>query len=144
MIQGSLRKTRQCCACVFWIQQINIITEEMQRFMTFFPFYDFYSLSTRWHCTRAGFWKITFHLADHWSIHPSTPHLSSQPKTHNLLQEMKQVKQKKKPKPPSNKPQNNTTTSPIYEITGLRNLSIMQLPLQMKRLCHRTQKGNEM
>lgn len=38
MIQSSLSKTRQCCACVFWIQQINIITEEMQGLMTFSPF----------------------------------------------------------------------------------------------------------
>lgn len=38
MIQSSLSKTRQCCACALWIQQINIITEEMQGLMTFSPF----------------------------------------------------------------------------------------------------------
>lgn len=51
---------------------------------------------------------------------------------------------KKNPSPLKKTPkhQNTTTTSPIYEITGLRNLSIMQLPLWMKRLCQGTQ--NEM
>lgn len=43
MIQSSLSQTRQCCAIcacagAFWIQQINIITEEMQGLMTFSSF----------------------------------------------------------------------------------------------------------
>lgn len=38
MIQSSLSKTRQCWACAFQIQQMNIITEEMHRLVTFSPF----------------------------------------------------------------------------------------------------------
>lgn len=90
-------------------------------------------------------------LEDHFSscrshsgIQPLTPHLSSQSNTHNLLQEMIQLKKKTSPLIKNPKHQNTTTTSPIYEITGLRNLSVMQLPLQIKRLCQGTQKGNEM
>lgn len=54
------------------------------------------------------------------------------------------AKTKKNPSPLKKTPkhQNTTTTSPIYEITGLRNLSIMQLLLRMKRLCQGTR--NEM
>lgn len=89
MIQSSPSKTRQYSACAFRIQQINIITKKLQEFITFSPF--IISTAYQQDDIVPGQYpgRLLFILQITEVIHPLTPHLPSQPKTHNILQEMR-------------------------------------------------------